>query len=188
MDTRRKILNTSEYTWDILIFLPIKGVSPARKPDEEHHPQGGRQEAYYGRPQKKPKGPPGGEQVGHLSQGLVPGQVAQGVLLLAGRQLLLEAELFSSAVLMFFFVYTKKPIPSLFRRYSVSIIPLRIIPSKKLFRQYYSVTIPLTFRQYYSVTYYSAKQTKFLYTLYSSRGPLKLKISCSGMALTSSSK
>jgi len=133
MDTRRKILNTSEYTWDILIFLPIKGVSPARKPDEEHHPQGGRQEAYYGRPQKKPKGPPGGEQVGHLSQGLVPGQVAQGVLLLAGRQLLLEAELFSSAVLMFFFsVYKKKT---------------------------NSVTIPPIFRQYYSVTYYSVKKT-----------------------------
>jgi len=78
------------------VFLP-------RPPDEEGHPHGGGNKAYYGRPQKKPKGPPGGEQVGHLSQGLVPGQVAQGVLLLAGRQLLLEAEFLSSTVLMFFF-------------------------------------------------------------------------------------
>jgi len=41
MDTRRQILNTSGYTWDILIFLPIKGVPPPRKPDEEDNPDGG---------------------------------------------------------------------------------------------------------------------------------------------------
>jgi len=101
MDTRRKILNTSGYTWDILIFLPIKGVPPPREPDNQDDPQSGRDKAYQSHPQKEPEGPPGGEQVGHLGQGLVPGQVAQGVLLLAGHQLLLEAKFLSSAILMF---------------------------------------------------------------------------------------
>jgi len=83
--------------------------------------------------------------MGHLSQGLVPGKVAQRVLLLAGRQLLLEAELFSRAVLIFL-VYKKTrysvTIPSIFRRYSVD------IPS--LFR-HYSVNIPSVLFRHYSV-------------------------------------